>query len=324
MSDKTIVMPSESIYKMIENIKKQQDKVTQKSIKTEEIQPYLSPEGEQLPLFNPTLYDIAIKDYFHIMDVAVFRLSKRYHQKKETIRYDLSDGYVEVSSGETGMASIWDYDILLMAISQVTESYNLYKKGRGKMPGKTMRLELKDIFKFCRRTPGGKQKDNLVSAVKRLNTTHVHIERNIGGKILDVGENLISRYAVISDDKGSVKGIEIEIPSLMYYKIVNTDTPAILTLHPDFHRINTAFGRFVYRLARRVAGKKSATYLFSTLYERSGSKSPIREFRRMLRKLIKKNVLPEYDLKEMESKHGEPLLVMTFRDFLLEDTDKIE
>ena len=53
------------------------------------------------------------------------------------IRYDLPDGgYVEVSSGHYGMASVWDYDLVLMAISHLTESMNRYREGRGEKPGR--------------------------------------------------------------------------------------------------------------------------------------------------------------------------------------------
>ena len=70
------------------------------------------PEGDAQPdFFVPALYDVGGRDSRHIMDVAVFRLGKKDKRAGELIRYELSDGFVEVTAGPYGMASVWDYDI---------------------------------------------------------------------------------------------------------------------------------------------------------------------------------------------------------------------
>ncbi|MDD8255098.1 replication initiator protein A [Escherichia coli] len=75
------------------------------------------PQGDAQPdFFAPSLYDVGGRDNRSVMDVAVFRLSKKDKRAGELIRYDLPDGYVEVSAGAHGMASIWDYDIVLMMV----------------------------------------------------------------------------------------------------------------------------------------------------------------------------------------------------------------
>lgn len=75
------------------------------------------------------------------------------------------------------MASIWDYDLVLMAISHLTEAMNRYREGRGDKPGRTFRPHISDVLKFMRRADGGKQKADLVETCLRLNTTHVAIQR---------------------------------------------------------------------------------------------------------------------------------------------------
>lgn len=81
-------------------------------------------------IFVPSLYDVGGRDNRSVMDVAVFRLSKKDKRAGELIRYDLPDGYVEVSSGAHGMASVWDYDIVLMMVSHLTEAMNRYREGK--------------------------------------------------------------------------------------------------------------------------------------------------------------------------------------------------
>ena len=36
--------------------------------------------------------------------------------------------------GRKGMALVWDYDLVLMGISHITEAMNRYRAGRGESP----------------------------------------------------------------------------------------------------------------------------------------------------------------------------------------------
>ena len=276
------------------------------------------PKGDQQhDFFVPTLYDVGTRDSRGIMDVAVFRLSKKDHRPNSVISYNLPDGHVTVSSGAAGMASVWDYDIVLMAISHLTESMNRYREGRGEKPGPNFRPHVGDVLKFCRRDNGGKQKDSIVGSLERLGSTFVSIERKkkVRGKSVTIneGENLIAKYsAITNDDTGKVEFIEIKVADWMYREVTEGKNPDVLTVHPDYFLIEPGIGRFLYRLARRAAGKTTAKWGFRTIYERSGSTSKFFEFSRMLRAIIKANDLPEYTLLEEAGKMG-PILVMTHR-----------
>ncbi|MBZ3287089.1 replication initiator protein A, partial [Xanthomonas perforans] len=158
------------------------------------------PKGdEQADFFVPALYDVGTRDSRSIMDVAVFRLSKKERRAGEVIVYELSDGNVKVSAGPAGMASVWDYDLVLMAISHLTDAMNRYREGKGDKPSRVFRPHVGDVLKFLRRADGGKQKDDLIETCLRLNTTHVAIQRTKKGKngrtyTVSEGEPLISRY----------------------------------------------------------------------------------------------------------------------------------
>lgn len=277
------------------------------------------PRGDEQPdFFVPTLYDVGTKDSRSIMDVAVFRLSKKNRRAGEVINYTLPDGHVTVSAGAAGMASVWDYDLVLMAVSHLTESMNRYREGKGAKPGRVFRPHVADVLKFCRRADGGKQKDDLVETCIRLNTTHVAVQRTRKAKngrtvTVSEGEALISRYKVIKSKSGKPEYIEIELADWMYREITEGKNPDVLTVHPDYFLIDPGIGRFVYRLARRAAGKGAAKWSFQTIYERSGSTGTFKEFCRILRNIIQANDLPEYELREEAGQVG-PLLVMTHRD----------
>ncbi len=286
------------------------------------------PKGdEQLDFFVPALYDVGTKDSRSIMDVAVFRLSKKDKRAGETIRYEMSDGYVEVKAGPDGMASVWDYDIVLMLVSHLTESMNLYREGKCEKPGRTFRPHVSEILKFCRKGDGGKQADEIVAALDRLKGTTIKNVRNrtaakSGRAMLEVeAEGLLNSYRVISyTDSGKVASVEIEAPNWLYREVTTGKRPDVLTVHPDYFLIDPGIGRFVYRLARRAAGKRQAKWAFQTIYDRSGSSGTFKEFCRILRRIIKSNEIPEYLLKEEQGQIG-PILVMRHRDATLDSSD---
>jgi len=219
------------------------------------------------------------------------------------------------------MASVWDYDLVLMAVSHLTEAMNRYREGKGDMPGRVFRPHVGDILKFLRRADGGKQKTDLVETCLRLNTTHVAIQRtkkkrNGQNVIVSEGEPLISRYKVISNQAtGSPEYLEIEVAQWMYQEVADGKNPDVLAVHPDYFLIDPGIGRFVYRLARRAAGRTDAKWSFATIYERSGSTGTLKKFTENLRKVITANDLPEYDLREEAGQSG-PQLIMTPRQHL--------
>ncbi|RWA37004.1 replication initiator protein A [Xylella fastidiosa] len=276
---------------------------------------------EQQDFFVPILYDVGTKDSRSIMDVAVFRLSKRDKRAGDIIRYELPDGYVEVKAGPDGMASIWDYDMVLMMVSHLTEAMNRYREGKGEKPGRTYRPHVSDILKFCRRGDGGKQADEVENALDRLKGTTIKSVRETGATTNEKrpmrevkAEGLISDYTVLSQtDTGKVASVEIEAPRWLYKEVTDGKRPDVLTVHPDYFLIALGIGRFVYRLARRAAGKGEAKWSFQTIYERSGSTGTFKKFTFTLRKLIETDDMPEYMLSEEACQVG-PLLVMRHRE----------
>ena len=279
-----------------------------------------APRGdEQADMFTPPMWDISTKDSRSLMDVAVFRLSKRDKRPGETIHHELADGYIEIKAGPDGMASVWDYDIVLMAISYLTEAMNRYREGRAELPSRLLRPSVVEILKFCRRSNGGRQYEELESALDRLKNTSLKIVRTRkgrNGRVIRVaeGEGLLSNYRVLSyAENGAVASVEMEVPHWIYREVVEAQQPEILTVHPDYFLIEPGIGRYLYRLARRVAGRGRARWSFKLIFERSGSAGTFKEFCRMLRKQIQLNDLPEYVLSEEAGKSG-PMLVIINRD----------
>lgn len=276
-----------------------------------------SKEPQQPDFFVPMIYDIGTRDIRSLMDVAPFRLSKTKKRENDVIRYELPDGEVIVSSGVYGMASVFDYDLVLMATSHLTEAMNRFRKGDGEKPLQLFRPHIGDVIKFTKKTEGGNQRAAVVGALERLSTTHVKIQRTRMIKdrmvVTDEGENLIGPYRTIANAKnGNIEYIEFKVADWLYKEITGSVKPDILAVHPEYFESESGYSRFIYRLARKAAGKDMSTWGFDLIYQRSGSDTTFKEFSRSLRKVIKENDVPEYDLSEEPGQRG-PQLRMVYR-----------
>lgn len=282
-----------------------------------------APAGDdQLSFFVPAIYDAPIKDDLNLMDVAPFALSKG--RREGAITYELKDCIITIdSNASAGLATAYDYDIFLHMVSYMAEEARRYRLATSKgqridLPPRIYRPNVSHILKFCRRGSGGKQYKDVEAAFDRLAGTRIKIVNLSGGKRREVvNMPLIERYKVISKtSNGHVDEVEIGVPDWVYNGVVKeTGHPHILTINPDYFLIRQSVGRFVYRLARKAAGKHKAEYGLTELHKRSGSSQAKPQFTQMIRQLVGGSKLfpfPDYDLDWREGRE-EPKLVMTYR-----------
>lgn len=274
------------------------------------------PANDNQPdFFVPTIQDVPIKDGLDLMDIAVFRLAKSQTRKGDIIRHELPGVTITVAGGAHGMATIMDYDIVLMMVSHLAEQTRLYRHGRAPKPCKAFRPNSVEIFKFCRVSKGGSSYDKLAEALRRLQGTFIEIAQTTGAKKsrrtgyfpLIAGADVISKT-----DTGRIGTVEIIIPDWMYDAVAMHTNPEVLTVDPDYFLLKKGLARFVYRLARKAAGKGEAVYSFATVHMRSGSTRPLNKFTHDLRDLISDNSLPGYELCEISGIEG-PQLCMRCR-----------
>lgn len=274
------------------------------------------PDGDQQPdFFVPSLYDIPVKDGVDLMDVAVFRLAKSQTRRGDIIRYNLSDCTIEVAGGAHGMATIWDYDLVLMMISHLADATRRFRAGQGPKPTNRFRPHAVEIFKFCRLPDGGQQYENLAGTLDRLQGTFIKITRqDIKSRKRRVGHfPLLGGADVVSNtETGKIGQVELIIPDWIFEGVCHHKTPEVLTVDPDYLLIRGGLARFVYRLARKAAGTKDARYYFRSVHERSGSTREFKKFAHDLREIIKNDALPGYTLAEVAGMEG-PMLIMSPR-----------
>lgn len=280
-------------------------------------------DDAQFMFFVPTIYDAPIKDDVNLMDVAPFSIAKKAN--RNVLKYELKDSLITIEGGaESGMATVFDYDIFLNMVSFLAEEVQQYRRDERKglrpsLPPKVYRPTASQILKFCRRSNGGKSYEDLEAALDRLTNTTIKVVNLSGGKRRAVDSRaLIGGYSVVTrTGANKIDIIEITIPDWVYTSVVrNEATLPLLTLHQDYFLISSGLGRIIYRLARKAAGKAPAKYYVREVYERSGSEQEFRKFAYDLREFVVRTQafpLPEFDLSLEEGKEG-MLLHMRRRD----------
>jgi hypothetical protein len=72
---------------------------------------------------------------------------------------------------------------------------------------------------------------------------------------------------------------------------------SVLTLHRDYFRLRKPLERRVYEIARKHCGRQAEWRIgLETLLKKSGSTSPRRVFRKMIRDMVEEDSLPDYRL----------------------------
>lgn len=242
--------------------------------------------------FVPCLYEVPLKDDVYLMDIAPFSLSKT--KSTRSLVYELKDKRIEITgNAEYGMATAYDYDIVQHMISYLMEEVNRFKdslktESPTDPPPREYAPHIYDLLKFCRRGIGGAQYKVVENALTRLSGTTLKYEaiNNQGEREAGVFP-LVDGWKVISKTaSGEIAHVSIGIPDWIYQGVMNKGkAPSVLTLSQDYFLLKGGANRFLYRYARKVAGKGECNVSAEELHHRSGSK-------RELKKWINENLKP--------------------------------
>ena len=110
-------------------------------------------DDAQIDVFTPLFSDIASRDAHETMEMPFFSLSKNPRFKAIRYQNDARGIEIIVTGGEpVGIATIWDKDILIWAVSQIREALD-----RGETPNPTIYFHPYQLLKAVRRgVDGGK------------------------------------------------------------------------------------------------------------------------------------------------------------------------
>jgi plasmid replication initiation protein len=251
------------------------------------LKPDRYPQGD---LFFCDIADAVLKDVMPTMEHPFYALSKRpdLHIRE----YHHNDNWIRIIPSVRGLATIYDKDILIYAISQIMAAVN-----RGEKVSKRIRINSHDFLKFTNRGVGGKDYTAFIESLERLGGTRIttNIRMPDGDQTDTFG--LIDATSVKREFgiDGRIQWVEMKLSEWIFEAIMEKD---VLTLHPDYFRLRKPLERRVYEIARKHVGQqKTFTIGIENLLNKSGSRSSKKKFKFVLQEISKTDHLPDYSLK---------------------------
>ena len=240
----------------------------------------------QSDLFICDVIDASVKDITGQMEHPIYSLSKK---PDLTIRrYEHNGVNLEVTPSVKGIATIYDKDILIYAISQLMAKLN-----SDIPPQRTIRMKAYDLLVSTNRGVSGREYNQLEEAFERLAGTRLKTDVRTNDERTRHGFGLIESWKIVerrSDNR--MDWVEVTLSEWMYRAVLAEE---VLTLHRDYFRLGSPIDRRLYELARKHCGLQQEWRIgLALLQKKTGSRSSLREFREAIRERSESDHIPEY------------------------------
>lgn len=254
-------------------------------------------QGGLLPDRHPTgdmfvcdIFEASPKDDLGSMEHPIFSLSTR--PDRRILNYAHNGVQVQVTPSVRGRATIHDKDILIYCISQLMAALNA-----GRPVSRTLHLRAHDLLVATNRETSGDGYRRLVEAFERLAGTRITTNLATAEVETTTGFGLIETWQIQRRTRGGrMVSVRVTLAEWLYRAVL---AKSVLTLSRDYFRLRKPLERRIYELARKHCGHQPGWRIsLAVLAHKSGSASPLRVFRRMIRDMIATNHLPDYDLAE--------------------------
>lgn len=241
----------------------------------------------QHDLFICDVADAVLKDVMPQMEHPFYSLSK----KPETSirRYEHNGQWLQVTPSVKGLATIYDKDILIYCISQI-----MAKLKAGEQVSKRVRVNSRDLLVFTNRGTAGKDYEALQEAIERIRGTTITTNIQTGEVEQTDTFGLIDSSSIKRKHglDGRLLSCEITLSDWIFNAIQHNE---VLTLHRDYFRLRKPLERRVYEIARKHCGHQTQWRIgLPLLLKKTGSQSPEKRFRQMIKELAESNHLPDY------------------------------
>lgn len=225
------------------------------------------------------------------MEHPLFSLSTR--PDRRILNYLHNETEVTVTPSVKGRATIFDADILIFCISQLMAAINA-----GRPTARTLTLTAHDLLLATGRETSGDSYRRLKDAFERLAGTRITTNIVTGDQEVTSGFGLIEAWEIVRKTRaGRMVSVKVVLSEWLYNAVLSK---SVLTLSREYFNLRKPLERRVYELARKHCGRQPEWRIsVQTLLKKTGSNSPRRVFRAMMREMIKADSLPDYSLREL-------------------------
>lgn len=255
--------------------------------------PAAAPLPPELPsggFFVADIFDALPKDDLGSMEHPMFSLSTRPDLR--ILSYAHNGVEITVTPSVRGLATIHDKDILIFCVSQLMAAINA-----GRPVSRSLRLKAADLMAATGREASGDGYQRLREAFERLAGTRITTNIVTGETETTTGFGMIEAWQIVRHTRGGrMVSVSVTLSDWLYRAVLSK---SVLTLSRDYFRLRKPLERRVYELARKHCGRQPEWRVsIEVLHKKSGSASPRRVFRKMIRDMIEADTLPDYRLAE--------------------------
>ena len=229
------------------------------------------------------------KDDMASMEHPVFSLSTR--PDRRVLRYAHNGISVEITPSVKGLATIHDKDVLIYCISQLVGALNA-----GRPTARRLELVAHDLLTATGRETSGDSYRRLREAFERLSGTRIVTNIPTGETVTTSGFGLIEEWQIVRRTRsGRMVSVSVTLSDWLYRAVL---ARSVLTLSRDYFGLRKPLERRHYELARKHCGRQARWQVsMAVLCAKSGSASPLRVFRKMVRDIAEADPLPDYTLR---------------------------
>lgn len=239
-------------------------------------------EFYQGDLFSALVQDLRLKAPHQLQTRNLFSLSKK-PRHEPIVHKIIQDGetltVTVTNSSGTGIATVFDQDILLFLISALVKEYDATK-----VVSNRPEFAAVDFYKFKGiKKYAGTQSKQLYDAIQRLQNTFVEYTR-VSTRKQVIRFNWISYFdAVTNADKSRIIKYQLEVPQAIIQSVI---AHKVLTLDHSYFTLTSPIARFLYLYARKAVGRQhSFKESIKSVYEKSAAQESLRKFTYQLKKL---------------------------------------
>ena len=237
------------------------------------------------------IFDAIPKNDLASMEHPLFSLATR--PDRRILNYEHNGAEITVVPSVKGLATIHDKDILIFCISQLMAAQNA-----GRQLSRTLHLKAHDLLVATNRETSGDAYRRLRESFERLAGTRITTNLTTGGQEVTSGFGLIESWEIVRKARGGrMVNVAVTLSDWLFRAVLSK---SVLTLSRDYFRLRKPLERRIYELTRKHCGRQSSWSIsVETLLKKSGSASPRRVFRKMIRDMIAAQPLPDYAMEEL-------------------------
>jgi len=265
-------------------------------------QPTVS-ERATLDPFEALAGDVPPRDQRDLMERPFFSLAKA--KRVTPIVYQAGATQVQVYAvPEHGMATIWDADVLIWAASQI-----LAAQDRGLPTSRFFRFTPYQLLIAIGRATGNREYQLLKGALTRLQSTVIRTTIRHGEHWRRQQFSWINEWEELITRTGRCEGMEFVLPEWFYQGVL--DRRLVLAIDPAYFALSGGIERWLYRVARKHAGRQRDGWRFELrhLHAKSASLARFSDFALDIRRIVARQPLPGYRL-ALERRDGRELILM--------------